>query len=121
MVRGPYSSGSSSKANEFSLPVLEFDGRADLGRRSDDWRVKMQNIAIGGLHVDVALRRKSTAFVVATDDSSSEVKPAVSRDARGVPRGGIGQGVGLWAQKYCFENSCQARRSQRCGTYSGHK
>ena len=48
-----------------------------MRRRSDDRRVKMQDIQTRSLDIDVALGRKTTAFVVAADDGSLEVKTAV--------------------------------------------
>ena len=69
----------------------------------------MQHIATGSLHVDVALRRKSAAFVVAANDCSPNVKAAVGCDARSTANGRLGKRVGLLAQQYCFENSRQAR------------
>jgi hypothetical protein len=59
----------------------------------------MQDIAVGSLHVNVALRRKSTALVIAPDDCSSEVKTAVRRDARRAANRRPCERVGLLAQR----------------------
>jgi hypothetical protein len=59
----------------------------------------MQDIAVGSLHLDVALGRKSTALVVAADDCSPEVKTAVRRDARRAANRRPCKRIGFLAQR----------------------
>jgi hypothetical protein len=81
----------------------------------------MQDIAIGRLHVDVALGNKTAAFVVAADDYPSEVNTAVRWDGRSAASGRLGKSVRLLAQQYRFENSRQARCQKDRGADDGQR